>query len=791
MELVTFASSFIRLARSAAKERGITHSFSLRQEMSIIQLGMAHRLRNGSLDNRDLIMLAKVTTAPPYQKFAASIAERILNYENSQSIPPEKNKEMKQTTFPMMNPSILLPFTDRIEKIRSMLKAKYADSTSKSLFLQFERNLGLERSDVDSIVLGEGLAILNQMNSPVGQNALSIILFFIPDSRVLQDLHGSIEFPSASVDFLEELSFDLLSEFKKSIGLFMRISNQYNLPELQKNYKVVYDKVASLMIEKAPSLENLLLHPDILLNHKDKLGNHVYDMIKTFPLSKAIETAVAYDHLTQSDSLSLLIEMRKEELDGLALSEAIDLVELNHKGILDYLSDRIMEETANSSFQELINYFNELSTAFETTDSSIYDLGKKSILNDLKLELVSKAESFSDLQAAKKAINDADLQFPKKAFENQAQALDLEDIETALLMGDSFEIMKHLIVENKGDYADFKNLVDTAQLSKSQLDTLSTLAVAHRNVGAISVFLEKNFDTVIQTIKHLDDSMEVLSSSIFMSNGSNILNQWFRSTHEIPENFRSFLLDYFKHVFLEELHSESYLLGMNHIGGLLLSSTLRPFQEGDEFDQVDWVNTLEHIASSGKQLEDLSINDIIVRETEKGNRAVVMLVDISGSMDGNPIRYATITTAMTYFALAKEEFGLAFFESNTHYVCELTERRRNHDKIIDSLLNVRASKGTMIGQGLEWARDQFKQTSNKSKILLIITDALIYDLASKKTLLTEMFETGVKIYVFIPTDNFPYIETIGTLDFFVIPFSRWSDLPELVKDVLIGGGQIG
>ena len=105
----------------------------------------------------------------------------------------------------------------------------------------------------------------------------------------------------------------------------------------------------------------------------------------------------------------------------------------------------------------------------------------------------------------------------------------------------------------------------------------------------------------------------------------------------------------------------------------------------------------------------------------------VDLVDISGSMTGEKISAMAICTTMIAYGLRNDELAISFFESDTHVLKNL-KQKKDIEELADELLSVKARGGTRILSALEWARKQFKEAGSRERLNILFTDAEIYDL---------------------------------------------------------------
>jgi hypothetical protein len=112
----------------------------------------------------------------------------------------------------------------------------------------------------------------------------------------------------------------------------------------------------------------------------------------------------------------------------------------------------------------------------------------------------------------------------------------------------------------------------------------------------------------------VDDSMGYRG----IGGGENLLLQWYTHRDEIPSTFKERVRALAKQALLDAA------LVWVHKGvggaerGLVPQSRTRPYRAGDELDNLDVDGTLESLASSGKPIELLSDEDLLVSDTTSG-----------------------------------------------------------------------------------------------------------------------------------------------------------------------------
>ncbi|MGD2142508.1 MAG: hypothetical protein PVH79_03385 [Candidatus Bathyarchaeota archaeon] len=200
---------------------------------------------------------------------------------------------------------------------------------------------------------------------------------------------------------------------------------------------------------------------------------------------------------------------------------------------------------------------------------------------------------------------------------------------------------------------------------------------------------------------------------------------------------------------------------------------LKPFEYGDDPDDIDEERSLENIFDQGKRMEEVAYGDFLIRKRERKKKAVVFILDISNTMfyelDGlTSIHYSILSLVPLLWSLRKERYGLIFYESNSHIQKELHEEGDVED-ILDNLLlmitastgdvekNIRGSRGSQAWGGtvptmsLKWALEQLESSGERlGRICLYFSDFVLQDPSEAPrlenyALVEKMVAQGIKV----------------------------------------------
>ena len=138
-----------------------------------------------------------------------------------------------------------------------------------------------------------------------------------------------------------------------------------------------------------------------------------------------------------------------------------------------------------------------------------------------------------------------------------------------------------------------------------------------------------------------------------------------------------------------------------------------PYREGS--DDIDLDRTLEVLAE--RPLPD--DHDIIVRERVRTRRAVVLAVDLSGSMRGERVRTAAATVGALAAELARDDLAVVAFWSDAAILLRLGQRIEPL-RLLDELLAIPAKGLTNVGFALQvGTRELARQPARDARVVLL------------------------------------------------------------------------
>ncbi|UYP47643.1 hypothetical protein NEF87_003928 [Candidatus Lokiarchaeum ossiferum] len=296
------------------------------------------------------------------------------------------------------------------------------------------------------------------------------------------------------------------------------------------------------------------------------------------------------------------------------------------------------------------------------------------------------------------------------------------------IIGGSFEILKKLFAKQLNSHEVFSKLLDTCKsLSKSQLADLTQIAANNKNFYGLSALAHKDFSCTMNCISGMNQNAQNLFiDSLSAGPGENLLLQWFHHRRNIPKDMKKRIRELTKSMLIRiALNIVSNQRGTGE-KGLIPTSKLRPYIEGDPMDLVDIDASIENIITSGKNLEHVCGDDLFVQDSQKGRVSICFLLDISGSMSGDKLAACSIATLVLIGHLKTEEVAIAFFESDTHTVKSFDDEK-DLDDIADELLDLHARGGTQVQKALEWGHSQLESSTAEYKLCFLLTDCEFFE----------------------------------------------------------------
>lgn len=309
-------------------------------------------------------------------------------------------------------------------------------------------------------------------------------------------------------------------------------------------------------------------------------------------------------------------------------------------------------------------------------------------------------------------------------------ALEIAEDEIYARLSQPLEQLKFLIEGNVQDLRRHLELVDKITVIPDDLlDHLIACCVRDGNRMGLALLLAIALGPVLARIGGalpsglVDDSLGYRG----IGGGENLLLQWYTHRDDIPSAFKERIRALAKQALIDAA------LVWVHKGtggaerGLVPQSRTRPYRAGDELDLLDVDGTLEALTMSGKSIDQISDEDLLIQDTSSGRAGFGVLIDISGSMSGRDLAVCAIAVVMLMGRLRPEELALALFESDTHVVKGFASTR-DLDDVAGELLELRATGGTRVDAALRFIHDEFAgQADHERRVLFLLSDFCFFE----------------------------------------------------------------
>ncbi len=288
-------------------------------------------------------------------------------------------------------------------------------------------------------------------------------------------------------------------------------------------------------------------------------------------------------------------------------------------------------------------------------------------------------------------------------------------------LGQPLEQLAQLIRDNLQDPERFKRLIDKIKMIPPDLlKELCEKSFGDQNLCGMAALLAIDMGNAAG---HVPEPFAADSCGYKgIGGGMNLLKQWFDGRGKLTDSLRAHIKALARNA-LTELAFDWIAAGSGSSeGGLAAQSRSRPYRAGDELDQLDLEATLDSVISQGKQLDMVTEDDLFVPIQSKGQAALCVLLDISGSMGGRELANCAISVVMLLGRLAPQEIAIALFESDTH-VIKGFQQEREIDEVTDRLLELSATGGTRVDAALKWAYEQFEEVPEAEfRLLFLLSD---------------------------------------------------------------------
>ncbi len=306
------------------------------------------------------------------------------------------------------------------------------------------------------------------------------------------------------------------------------------------------------------------------------------------------------------------------------------------------------------------------------------------------------------------------------------QALGVDPTEIYDRLGDALEQLKGMILGDSHDVDRYKRLIDKiVHVPDEIMDPCLQAALSTSNLEAIAALLALDLGAVAE--KAGDDVVNAALGYKGIGGGSNLLKQWFSHRKALRPELRAQIKAQVKDALLEVAFRWINTGEGSAERGLIPRSTTRPYASGDEIDGLDLDATLDAIVAGGKGLDAVTVDDLFVQDTSRGEAALTVLIDISGSMSGGELAMCAVAVVMLLGRVKASEIALAVFESDTHIIKPFSDDS-DLDAVADRVLDLEATGGTRVDAALSWARAEFETKADVDfRLLFLLSDFMFFE----------------------------------------------------------------
>ncbi|MFX0011820.1 MAG: VWA domain-containing protein [Candidatus Hermodarchaeota archaeon] len=815
-----FAIDFIRKMRN---HRDIVQVPSSRQVLAIPRLLLSRFYRTGHLTPNDYIEISTVTSFPDNQELAKDIAFEILF--------PNYKKDLVESFFQEGS-----DLTNQEDFLDNQMKTELEQL--QDIIDEIEMSKSIDEDSIQQ--LENFLEELNQRREEEPYN--SAMNFFNDDSELYKNEIKSLEelLHEAQKRLEEKINSLDLEDIKAANNLGLNdIIQENSLREWEKitskalNNQDISDDLNKLLqkgkfediLKSLKYLGDSINQNNIqnqIQNIKDQLQNQInnldqlYNAAKTlgetpkFNQEKVLNNSLQQSSFEHNFNLANSLDqyfgtnLRAEFLDK--FNEQNAQIKLSLESLTkNAFANKSWNSLFNKALQNAINEANNEKLKSEALKSLSHQL--QQLMNscpnmhcsqkisqqmpDLVKKTLEGCETAEQLRDATEFLRKIGLNPLEEDIKSAGERLEMPEEDIYELIEPNYQLLKKIIEKKVADFQRINSLLNQIkdQINKDRFNELLRSALANDNRDALGALGHFNLNEALKGAEQIGgkEGQDKLISCLSAGSGENLLKQWFIHRNSLPEQVKAKVKELAKKMLIElGIYYSRARLGSATTGPIPIN-IVRPYTIGDDFENIDLEETIFNLLEKGKDLDTINYDDFFVFETAKGLRSSCFELDISGSMTGEKLAYMAICVTMLVYGMRKDEIAVAFFESNTHVLKELSEKI-DLEKLADELLMVSARGGTQLQSALEWAGKQFKEnSSSREKLNVLFTDAEIFDIQQAIEELRKLRSMGVDFILITPETSFNLKEANKMVKIAggqLLTIKDWNEFPKLISDII-------
>ncbi len=335
------------------------------------------------------------------------------------------------------------------------------------------------------------------------------------------------------------------------------------------------------------------------------------------------------------------------------------------------------------------------------------------------------------------------------------------------------DLLELEVVKKRKSASYFKKA--SSRLTHSDIAHLTKSAILEQNMEALSGFAQSNKYAV--------------ANALFSPEGMDFLQYHAEKSGDSSEIPRLFLMlqrsapTHYKEIF-RRLARQTIIRTSLKITGRGLRGTVpqraKYFPGMPEFDlQATIQNYLEKGGT-------ITYDDIVGIQRQKKRKNGVLIMDTSGSMYGDTLLNAALTTAVLAYHMREDFFSIVIFNNKAIVVKEMTNKR-DLSWIVDQILDSEAAGFTNITQGLVKGLEELHKIKTREKFGIIVTDGAFNRGGDPKYIAKEF----PKLHVIGMPNNEPHLNGEKTCRRIAkagrgkyIPVEKYNEIPRTLVELL-------